>query len=99
MDAVYADLERVAGSKLRDRFGANLAGVTLEPAALVNETFLKLIKQRKQFDNRGQFFAVATKLMLRVLGDYHRQRLAQKRGSGAKISLGALPGGDPATPT
>lgn len=99
MDAVYADLERIAGARLRERYGANMPGVTLEPAALVNETFLRLIKQRSTFDNRGQFFAVATKLMLRVLGDYHRQRQALKRGSGVKISLGAIPGGSPQTPT
>lgn len=91
MEAVYGDLERIAGNRLRERYGTHLAGVTLEPAALVNETFLRLIKQRKQFDNRGHFFAVATKLMLRVLGDHHRERQALKRGSGIKISLGAVP--------
>ena len=58
--------------------------VTMEPAALVNETFLRLIKQRKTYDNRGQFFAVATKVMLRVLADYQRQRLAARRGGGRK---------------
>jgi RNA polymerase sigma factor (TIGR02999 family) len=99
MDAVYADLEKMAGARLRDRYGVDMPGVTLEPAALVNETFLRLIKQRSTFDNRGHFFAVATKLMLRVLGDYHRQRQALKRGSGVKVSLGAIPGGDPKTPT
>jgi RNA polymerase sigma-70 factor, ECF subfamily len=99
MDAVYADLERMAGNRLRERYGPHLAGVTLEPAALVNETFLRLIKQRKQFDNRGHFFGVATTLMLRVLADHHRQRQALKRGSGIKISLGAVPGAELQTPT
>jgi len=99
MDLVYADLERIAGARMRERYGARLAGLTLEPAALVNETFLKLIKQRQQFDNRGHFFAVATKLMLRVLGDHHRQRQAAKRGSGIKISLGAVSGAELQTPT
>ena len=90
MKLVYADLERIASSRMREWYGAHLAGVTLEPAALVNETFLKLIKQRGQFDNRGHFFAVATKLMMQVLTDHHRQRVAVKRGSGIKISLGAV---------
>jgi RNA polymerase sigma factor (TIGR02999 family) len=98
MNLVYADLERIAGARLREWYGARIAGVTLEPAALVNETFLKLIKQRRQFDNRGHFFAVATKLMMQVLGDDHRRRVAAKRGSGIKISLGAVAEAAAATP-
>jgi RNA polymerase sigma factor (TIGR02999 family) len=52
----------------------------MEPAALVNESFLRIIKQRNKYDNRGQFFAIATKVMLRVLMDYQRRRGAAKRG-------------------
>lgn len=80
MRAVYADLERMAGKHLRQHFGAGAAAVTLEPAALVNESFMKLIRQRNTYDNRGQFFAIATRLMLRVLIDYRRRRDAAKRG-------------------
>ncbi len=86
MRLVYGDLERMAASSLRRQFGGRAGQLTLEPAALVNESFLRLIKQRKQFDNRGQFFAIVTKLMLRVLIDYRREKQAAKRG-------GALPGG------
>jgi len=57
MDRVYADLVRVADRRLKARYGPDLAGATLEPAALVNETFLKLIKQRKRYESRGHFFA------------------------------------------
>lgn len=84
MDLVYRDLEGIALSHLSRRFGQRANVVTMEPAALVNETFLRLIKQRKTFDNRGQFFAVATKVMLRVLVDYQRHRLAARRGGGRK---------------
>ncbi len=84
MELVYRDLEGIALSHLRLRFGQRANVVTMEPAALVNETFLRLIKQRKTYDNRGQFFAVATKVMLRVLVDYQRQRLAARRGGGRK---------------
>jgi len=84
MTVVYADLERVAQRHMDQQFGRGLPGVTLEPAALVNESFLRLIKQRKKYDNRGQFFAIATKVMLRVLVDYQRQRRAAKRGGGQK---------------
>jgi RNA polymerase sigma factor (TIGR02999 family) len=82
MEVVYGDLERMAASQLRRQFGQRADHITLEPAALVNESFLQLIKQRKGFDNRGQFFAIATRLMLRVLKDYRRQKQAAMR-SGA----------------
>ncbi len=89
MKLVYGDLERIALGHLSRRFGERAAVVTLEPAALVNESFLRLIKQRKAYDNRGQFFAIATKVMLRVLIDYQRQRLAARRGG--QIRRVALP--------
>lgn len=82
MRVVYADLERMAASQIRQQFGARAGQITLEPAALVNESFLRLIRQRKGFDNRGQFFAIATKVMLRVLLDYRRQKASAKRGAG-----------------
>jgi RNA polymerase sigma factor (TIGR02999 family) len=80
MSIVYADLERVAHGQWRDRFGSGLERVTLEPAALVNESFMRLLKQKQGFENRGHFFAIATRIMLRVLIDYCRQRAAVKRG-------------------
>jgi RNA polymerase sigma factor (TIGR02999 family) len=86
MRVVYSDLERMAASQLRRQFGERVNQITMEPAALVNEAFLKLIKQRKGFDNRGQFFAIATKLMLRVLTEYRRKKFAVKRrGSPAGV--------------
>jgi len=94
MGIVYSDLERMAAAHLRRQFGARAGQITLEPAALVNESFLQLIKQRKGFDNRGQFFAIATKLMLRVLSDYRRGKQADKRGggrSGARVTLSLDP--------
>jgi RNA polymerase sigma factor (TIGR02999 family) len=88
MRVVYGDLERMAASHLRKQFGERAGQITLEPAALVNESFLQLIRQRKGFDNRGQFFAIATKVMLRVLMDYRREKMAIKRGGDvAKFTL------------
>ena len=88
MDAVYSDLERIALAHLSRQFGKNVRAITIEPAGLVNELFLRMIKQRKSYDNPGQFFAIATKMMLRVLLDYKRKRLAVKRGGDQKrISL------------
>ena len=91
MDRVYADLVRVADHHLKARHGPDLAGTTLEPAALANETFLKLIKQRNRYDSRGHFFAIATRVMLRVLNDYYRARHAAKRGGGLqRVTLSGL---------
>jgi RNA polymerase sigma factor (TIGR02999 family) len=84
MEAVYADLERVARRKLAEEYGAGLPGVTLEPAALVNESFLKLLQQRKGFRNRDQFFAIVTRVMVRVLKDSEARRGAAKRGGHAR---------------
>jgi RNA polymerase sigma factor (TIGR02999 family) len=80
MAEVYEDLCRVAERHMVQEFGRGLPGVTMEPSALVNESFLRIIKQRNKYDNRGQFFAIATKVMLRVLVDYQRRRGAAKRG-------------------
>ncbi len=82
MALVYAELERMARSYLRKHFCSRAEAITLEPAALVNESFLKLIQQRNRYDNRGHFFAIASRVMLRVLIDYRRHRAASMRGGG-----------------
>lgn len=88
MAMVYADLERMARSHLKKQFGSAAGNLTIEPAALVNESFMRLIKQRNRYDNRGHFFAIATKMMLRVLIDYRRRRGSLKRGGAqAHITL------------
>jgi RNA polymerase sigma factor (TIGR02999 family) len=81
----YGELERLAARRLQREFGR--ADVTLEPAALVNETFLKLLQQPVAFENRRHFFAFVSKVMLRVLIDYQRSRSADKRG-GDRVRLG-----------
>ncbi|HVS13792.1 MAG TPA: ECF-type sigma factor [Thermoanaerobaculia bacterium] len=89
--AVYAELERTAAARLRARYGPELAGSTLEPAALVNETLLRVIDPPRDFENRRHFYAFATKVMLNVLRDYQRRRGADKRGGGqVRLTLGAL---------
>lgn len=90
---VYGELERVADRKMRAHFGAELPGVTLEPAALVNETFLKLLESPRDFENRRHFFAFVTQVMLRALTDYERARSAQKRGGGQlRLTLSGVDG-------
>ncbi len=92
MEAVYGDLRAMAQRHMDREFGRGQPGVTLQPTALVNEAYIKLIKQRQKYDNRGQFFAIATKLMIRVLMDYHRRRKAAKRGGDqVRVSLDVDP--------
>ena len=77
---VYPELRRIAARYLRrERFGH-----TLQPTALVNEAYLKLIDQnRAHWQNRAHFFGVAAQLMRRILVDHARTRGAAKRGGGA----------------
>ena len=85
MPLVYAELHRLAASYLsRDR-----SDHTLQPTALVNEAYLRLIKQNAvAWENRAQFFGIAAQMMRRVLVNHARDRHADKRGGHAlRISL------------
>jgi RNA polymerase sigma factor (TIGR02999 family) len=92
MALVYQDLLRIADGQMRRRYGQGSANLTMEPRALVSEAFMRLIKQRKKYDSRGHFFAIATRTMLRVLMDYDRKRKSEKRGADqVKVSLSGIP--------
>lgn len=82
---VFEDLRQIAGRMFRRESD----GHTLQPTALVNEVYLRLMDQRKiHWANREQFFGVAALMMRRILVDYAKGRQAMKRGSGAvKLSL------------
>lgn len=82
---VYSELQKIAHRYLSRERSSN----TLQTTALVHEAFLKLIDQnRVQWQNRAHFFGVAAQAMRRILVDNARQRLADKRGSGAeKVSF------------
>jgi RNA polymerase sigma factor (TIGR02999 family) len=59
-------------------------GHTLQPTALVNEAFLRLIGRRKvQIEGRVQFFAVLAQTMRRILVDHARRKKAARHGGGA----------------
>ena len=64
-------------------------GHTLQPTALVNEVYLRLIDVRRvTWKDRTHFLAMTARLMRRVLVDFARSRQYQKRGGGAmKVSL------------
>jgi RNA polymerase sigma factor (TIGR02999 family) len=74
---VYGELRRMA----RRYMGRERPSHTLQPSALVNEAFLKLIDSRRVgWQNRAHFFAISAQLMRRILVDFARRRRDQKRG-------------------
>lgn len=82
---VYDQLRSLAASHMRRERDHH----TLQPTALIHETFLRLVGQNNAtLRNRKQFFAVAARAMRQVLVDHARQKASFKRGSQAiKISL------------
>lgn len=61
---------------------------TLQPTALINEAYLRLIKQDfPEWQSRQHFFGVAAQLMRQILVEHARARAAGKRGAGQKFSL------------
>jgi RNA polymerase sigma factor (TIGR02999 family) len=78
---VYDELRRLA----RRALAGERSAPTLQATALVHEAFIRLVDvHRVRWQNRAHFYAVAAKLMRRVLVDLARTRLAQKRGGRAK---------------
>ncbi len=78
---VYDELRRLARRHMRRERSAH----TLQPTALVHEVYLKLLGQRRaEWQGRTQFFAIAARVMRRVLVDHARSRNYQKRGGGAQ---------------
>ena len=77
---VEAELHRLARAYMARERGAH----TLQPTALVNEAFLRLIDARHvRWQDRAHFVGIAARLMRRVLVDHARSRGYQKRGGGA----------------
>ena len=83
---VYDELRRLAESRLR----RERAGHTLQPTALVNEAYLRLNPEASTWENRRHFFGAAAEAMRRILVDHARQKLANKRDGGARVTLADL---------
>lgn len=74
---VYDELRAIAARQL----GREWRHDSLEIAAVVNEVYLRLFRQRDvDWHNRGHFFAIAAQLMRRILTDHARYQLRKKRG-------------------
>ena len=82
---VHRELHQIAQRCLRRERSDH----TLQPTALVNEAYLRLVDVRRMsWKNRTHFFAMSARLMRRVLVDFARSRQYKKRGGGAlRVSL------------
>jgi RNA polymerase sigma factor (TIGR02999 family) len=77
MPAVYQELRNLAGSYVR----RERVGHTLQPTALVNEAYLRLVKGEKpSWKDRAHFLATAARVMRNILVDYAVSRRRLKRG-------------------
>lgn len=85
MEVVHQELRRRAAAYLR----RERAGHTLQPTALVHEAYLRLVDQKSAaWQNRAQFFGVASQIMRRILVDRARARKTTKRsGRWARVTL------------
>lgn len=93
MAVVHGELRKLAAAYLRRERATH----TLQPTAVVNEAYLRLLPQREvQWENRAHFFGIAAKMMRRILVDHARRKRAAKRDVDVhgSVSLSQVP--DPA---
>ncbi len=82
--AAYGELRQVAARCMR----RERPGHTLQPTALVNEAFLRLVGATgADWHDRAQFYGVAARLMRQILVDHARKRRAGKRDGGARVTF------------
>jgi len=81
---IYDELRRLArGYMSRERVNH-----TLQSTALVHEAYIRMVDQRADWKSRAHFFAIAAKMMRRILVDHAKRTHAAKRGAGqAALSL------------
>ncbi|MEL7297520.1 MAG: ECF-type sigma factor [Pseudomonadota bacterium] len=80
---VYEELHRLA----RRAFSGEKASHTLQPTALVNEAFLKLVNVDVSWQDRAHFFGLAARMMRRLLINHANARTAKKRGGKEAINI------------
>ncbi len=83
-DLVYPHLRKIAGALFRGERAENV----LQPTSVVNELFLKLIRQRSlRFEDREHFYSLSARLMRRVLVDHARSEGRKKRDAGLLVPM------------
>lgn len=82
LPAVYGELRDLAASYLRKERPNH----TLQPTALVHESYLRLVRQHTvDWSNRLQFLSIAARMMRRILANYAIARSRDKRDSGEPL--------------
>jgi RNA polymerase sigma factor (TIGR02999 family) len=81
---VYDELRRLARNYMKGERG----GHTLQATAVVHEAFLRLVKANVALQDRAHFFALASRLMRRVLVDHAKSKARLKRWQGAPEPVG-----------
>jgi RNA polymerase sigma-70 factor (ECF subfamily) len=85
---VYDNLRKMALARMRDERREH----TLQPTALINEAYLRLVALRRlQWEDRVHFFAMSSEIMRRVLVDHARSQAYLKRGGGIHLVTLAEP--------
>ncbi len=79
MPLVHDQLRRMARSQIRNEPEGN----TLQATALVNEAYLRMAGSELSLNDRAHFFAIAARMMRRILVDHARSRRSARRGAGA----------------
>jgi RNA polymerase sigma factor (TIGR02999 family) len=81
---VYPRLRQIAAALFRGESPESM----LQPTGVVNELFIKLVRQHSlRFENREHFFSLAASLMRRILVDHARSERCDKRDGGIKVPL------------
>jgi RNA polymerase sigma factor (TIGR02999 family) len=81
---VYGELRKLAAAYMRRERTEH----TLQPTALINEAYLRLVDQSlPMFNSRTHFFGVAAQIMRQVLVDFARAHRSEKRGAGFRTPL------------
>lgn len=95
-DRVHGELHRLARRAMAKERGDH----TLQPTALVNEAFLRLVDAEVDWKDRGHFFSVAARCMRRIFVDHARTKRRAKRGGGERdLPLDGLQIAGPAATT
>lgn len=76
---IYDELKQIARGVFRNEHARH----TLQPTALVHEAYEKLVGVDLEWQNRSHFFALAARMMRRLLVNHANSRASQKRGGGA----------------
>jgi RNA polymerase sigma factor (TIGR02999 family) len=89
MEALYSELRSLAARRMRNETPQH----TLQPTALVNEAYLRLMRGPSVITDRHHFFALAARAMRNILCDHAREKHAGKRGGRMdRVTLELAPG-------